>query len=903
MKILLNKKRSKTSVNKDSKVAVDLGNEMKKISDFSDSHVVDLYQLYLDERDASNKYRLIFTINPVCTNALFNTITEVVYKEGSSECQNLTGDAVFPGASSAISSQPVTRLQAIRDTEYSHPKLGGLTYLPGVDIFNNHLLRQNEFNCVMKRTSSGKGTTGMTYSYNEEDKELTQKASLTDVFNTIRDYQRDMSGNLVKKSFPGSDSTYLNPITGNPHLYQEADIMSFEDAFTSKIKEDNGWFGFYNPATLEIPVKKIDDKDIYINKLLNDRGACDFIDLFPDRSRFSFMPYQNPYRNRMEKNWEYCLTYAYKSTVYEVDDKGLETQELNPIVMGEEDGNGLRFRAVRRYLADSDKERILIQSIDAHHNLDSDSKVVLYYRIGNSVITTSKTIKVRGLGNLDGEFPGHYFSIDASDVPDWLNDETGLQPQIEGRFARIALGSPCKYYFRIHRRLPDYKNEINKLAFASNIYGDNVVQLIYLDDIDLTGIVDNFGRPLTDIYLTIVKSNKGHKEWYYGEGNGCKDDNVTRSRVFGKVTSGIDIPYEPGFSYDFNVRRLHNINLTGVPSSRDYVPDMNVAYDPPKPLEDDIQIDGREFFLGDLVEYSEIQYQETVLEPIYHRFNTAQRECVNFTDRDIIYDEIYMDDYEGSETGKTGSIADNFKCAEEKYNQGKIENSSGRVDYKEYPGNLLPEGYYYKPHYLVHVRDVSNSMSQSSDTQVALKDNKISIELNQTTVSFTTNGDFDLTLNDEIVVQNLDTKEVFEGVVISTIGDNEVTAGTYNKIGTTGDTTRFAVFKKTIGIPAYAARYPDTSGKYIWRTPLLPSQFASDSELYNRPFTNGAHYQHIGINFFLKRQDPYGDYDLNYDGGTLADANKLNNIKVLGAYNDDIYKRFDIINFGLPDIC
>ena len=863
MKILLNKRKSKTSVNKNSKMFVDLGNEMKKISDFSDSHTVDLYQLYLDEKDASNKYRLIFTINPLCTNVLFNAITEVVYKEGSDECKDLS-DGTFDDAVEAISNASVDRLQAIRDTEYSHPLLGGLTYLPGVDMFNNHLLRQNGLHCVQKRSGLyGQGP---------------------DVFNTIRDYQRKTDGTVVKKKFPGEDSTYSKPIIGVPHLYQEADIVDFEETFMTKIKEDKGWFGFYNPATLEIPVKKIGNTDVYINKLLNDRNACDFIDMFPGRDRFTFVPHRNPYRNnRLEKNWDYCLTYPYRSTIHMINGDGEDKESYNEIVSNEDGSvNGLRFIASRSYVTDSDRERVLIQSIDAHHNLDSNSKIILFYEVDGEQVKT-KEIRVRGLGNLDGEYPGYFFSIDAEDVRDWFDSDDKLKNNISGRLAKSVFGVPCKYYFRVHRRIPnlnnseenDFQNELNKLAFANNIYGDNIVQLIYLEDIDLTELVDNLGRPLTDIYLTIIKCNAGHKEWY--EENNKTSENITIARAFGKVTSGIDIPYESGFSKNYNVRRIHNINNPSTNVSQENIGLL--------PLEDDIQGSG-EFFLGDLVEFSVTQYQETILEEIYHRFNTAQRELENLKYEDIVFDEIVADDYDSN---PDGVFDDNFRC------ETKIYNKDGELNC---PGNLFPEGYYYKPHYRIHVKDISSTIAQSSDTQVPV-DNVVR---SGNRFTFICLADYDLTFGDAIVIQNLQTKECYEAIVTNMEDTVNITANTVGNYQSNDTDAQYVVFKKTIGIPGYAVRLPDTSGKYVWRAPVPPSTLGNDSELHNVPFTNGAHYHHIGINFFLRRQDPYGDYNLNYDGGVDVEKNKLNNIKIMGSYNEDIYNN-DIIQFGLLDIC
>ena len=48
-----------------------------------------------------------------------------------------------------------------------------------------------------------------------------------------------------------------------------------------------------------------------------------------------------------------------------------------------------------------------------------------------------------------------------------------------------------------------------KLAFAKNIYSDNLSQVVFTDDIKIKLLKDNLGRPLSDIYLTVLKNNAG----------------------------------------------------------------------------------------------------------------------------------------------------------------------------------------------------------------------------------------------------------------------------------------------------------------------------------------------------------------------------------------------------------
>ena len=121
-KILLEKNRSKYSVNTVKFLNLDL-NSKSRLLPFNDvTSRLSLNQLYLNERDNCNKFRMIFTVNPICSNVLFNSKTEVMRYEGSDNCtvlfKDITGDA-----GKSINSSRLDLLQAIRDTEYTHPDL------------------------------------------------------------------------------------------------------------------------------------------------------------------------------------------------------------------------------------------------------------------------------------------------------------------------------------------------------------------------------------------------------------------------------------------------------------------------------------------------------------------------------------------------------------------------------------------------------------------------------------------------------------------------------------------------------------------------------------------------------------------------------------------------------------
>ena len=121
---------------------------------------VDQYEVFEDERSKCEKYRLIVTVNPYCSNILFNSITELVQDEGDKK-QKLIFDTEgvnFPREGKEDPTpygkkDDVKRCDMIANTEYSKPEYN-ITYNCGFDIFNNHILRNKSFKMVNPPSSS-----------------------------------------------------------------------------------------------------------------------------------------------------------------------------------------------------------------------------------------------------------------------------------------------------------------------------------------------------------------------------------------------------------------------------------------------------------------------------------------------------------------------------------------------------------------------------------------------------------------------------------------------------------------------------------------------------------------------------------------------------------------------------
>ena len=86
LNILLEKNKSKNSVNVENFVNLDLTSKSRLLPYNDISDTLNLTKLYQQERDESTKYRLLFTVNPICSNVLYNMRTEVVREEGSDDC-------------------------------------------------------------------------------------------------------------------------------------------------------------------------------------------------------------------------------------------------------------------------------------------------------------------------------------------------------------------------------------------------------------------------------------------------------------------------------------------------------------------------------------------------------------------------------------------------------------------------------------------------------------------------------------------------------------------------------------------------------------------------------------------------------------------------------------------------
>jgi hypothetical protein len=430
---------------------------------------------------------------------------------------------------------------------------------------------------------------------------------------TISNPLFNLNDSLFLDKFTWSGFNYEDPIT---HDFRFNNSI-YSNVVNKYLKEKDGWFGYFDPD-------------------VSKSGLCNYFDMEPKRERFSFIPDIAPYNGTNMspvKNWELTITYpASVDSGHTIVNNGLLIIDATPVVV-----------ATRTMTA---------FGMPCLHNLNVGDIV----RISGTTGYNGDHVVVRtGLDN--GDLKSYYFVLD---LP-----PTGTITPIS-RMKRMFGGVESTYYFRKFRKIQtrntsvieqdDY--ETYNLAFSENYYYDNINQFVFNEDINVSGLTDNLGRPLSQLYLTIIKTDS------HG--------------VFTNVSSGIETPYIPILNTSSTAT-----HLLAVPAINKIHNGGLLPFTSHTPLETNVTFtNGNADFYGDLVDYNPNQLTETVLADVSHRFNTVNRQ----SSPNMTY------------VVNLGTNAPNLTPA-----------TTATV-------SLGPrqEGYFYKAHHLIRIREFSTYVEQGN---------------------------------------------------------------------------------------------------------------------------------------------------------------------------------------------
>lgn len=1029
--IIRNSKMSVDSVDVERNVTFDINQSSSFLNDTDIKSVIDLNEQYLKERNACKDYRLILTVKPYCTNVLFNTCTECVFNEGSDDMDVVMEDDTIDAKTMAIigdkikgKKNNVTIYDMVRNTEYSREGIG-FEYHPGLDIFNNHIIRNKSYRIV-----------------NDYNKTLNRNA-----FNTISDTMRYADGSTLKRCCRLSVE---NSTMKDKHLYDKDDILPFYtgEAISENLREQDGWFGFYNTSV--ISAKSVGGKDMDISRVINSKSNCEFIDMYPDRTLFSFIPKYNQHRNRLEYNWDYAITYAFESTTtYHVcentGNEGCKDVEKDFNLIQNGGVNAIATITVEYRKLPNGSGAIFFRSA-VKHNLKPMDKVYIYFDENEDGYDWHKSCKsylVSGIGDINHKEQDYYFYITDLDlleeifctpylcdinpqqanhtygawnyvrdyfyteyvpnkVPDFdenkitrvdqlvkygsqvyiatqehtgmwdsshfevfdvnsaveYPDEVEIDGKFEGgltniptandwfikvkdtdvpnaryfilcnhdrnieydgstdaflfiqdiinnaftnndeypltnpkdrrtddevntnnevnqtmlgefsdyisiRFAKTNGNYNCNYYVRKFKKIPGVNgitldNETYQLAFSDTIYGDKIAQTVFTDSINVSGLKDNLGRDLTEVFFTIIKTNRGHTKWYgdndadsTGDQNPYNDPDIEYSHCFGSVTCGFDLSKEIDDTLNVRMTRgdYYDVTLINPGATKQTIPNN---HETDGFSTKDIKIDD-EWFYGDIVEFCPWTCEETVLSDVCFRFNTEQRDRLVGDDVNFHFDEILSDDYDDA----------GFKVT---------TYGVKRITYR-------PEGYYYKPHYRIKLRDLSPVIQGYHPYISVLEAIPIQIDgiyiLVRCTLKHNLDKDSKVLLRDTTTTNTtewwLDVVYVVDdyNFVMTTIPRTDPNYVDWTFICYYINNNQYTLRAQNKDIPEKAARLGVNT--FVWRNAMDVLDITNvDSDVNNYVFANNSIYIDKCFNFYLKRQDPYKVNGLYFDGSACV---------------------------------
>lgn len=972
-KLFQQKNKSKVSINKEQSLAINFKGSERLLPSFNLYSTINSIEVYNNERYNCNTIRLNCVIKPYCSNVLFNPFTEIVQNEGSNSaiCLNfetgLTGvtqDKLiykeiehFNGTDNYVATEITDKSKeatliynSIDDTQLSSTKVGNFIYHCGLDFLNNHVLRNNTFKTVTP---------------------LEEMVTTRHNFNTLSDYHRHYDGSVISGDttvvgdrnflFNTDDKGKSHPYM--MHLYEADDVLTFKNAFKQRVVEENGWFGFINKGKIKIyDSKRNDNRLLDISKPINNAEGCEFIDFYPTRDLFYFTPKYNTYRHRIEKNWNYLLTYP--SSIHR-DYDGVKIPFINDEIKG---------GALRIFLAnESFENNIMFYSMSKHGLVEGD--YVNIYKDNELIIHNLKVMKVYNeydfMTNKNGYSLGSQYDVESNNEPKTdVNGTTTYKFKndfvyyydlnsnfMSFSFKKLKDGNEVDYYVKILSRMPNWKfsdkkvtkkliydddvtnatkkgllerhqivdetndsvkrnngdtnvfeSHVSKLAFAKTIYNDDVSEIIFTDDINIDFLQDNLKRPLTELFLTVIKNNKGYNEWYTEEN--VTNQAIEYSHCFDVVTCGFylnkkmyDINKINGDNAYLSDAKLlchaedttkHpfsglNTSLINVRICRDgMVQDDDDKYYKWKGDETDDVVNYYKNinFYGDLYSYCHETCEEELIQTIDYRFNTWQREHNDTKRRHLNWCDINKDDYD---TNSYSEVNDFLLCKS--------------LDIKS-----LYEGYYYQGNYRIPIKTFASDLEIQAPKMFNLRKLEKSGEtsnvflINTFETNFLEDNDYFILYKKPCVDEDVDLDETITAIkfkVLKTRSLKEFVCE-LSESDLNNEQKDFLVklnnfkleykhyikvLKPDITIPDYAELLLNGTCQYVWRY-ILPNGFdeRNYSNIETYPFTNDALYVMKPINLYLKRQNPdlsnnltnneYGDFNIKGNFKDVLDENK-----------------------------
>ena len=360
---------------------------------------------------------------------------------------------------------------------------------------------------------------------------------------------------------------------------------------SSDIFETDGWIGFYNDELDETALQFNDNKS----------ALCEFIPFDPGYDRLRILDSDG------------IPNYLFKIT-YPFENKDISLIRNSPKTL--KDG----IPVIEKFMINLNGRKYVGFKTAINHGLSVNDEISLLNFIDNTLPPTlglnQITYRVFKLGNQTNDLKFRTFIVDVD--PDEIGITVGVST-----IKRIVQDKPSKYYVRRFKSLTSastgatggvyYKDyDIYPAAFGTSYYNDKVASFNFKKDVDVRGLTDNLGRPLTELYFTTIKNDSDtditsiNSQYWINQQSGLPAQ--FKDRFWTRIVAG--------YETENNININYNIRSFGDPTYNGNTYHTNID-------------ESDETFDGDIVEYNESELLERRLELVYHRVNTIYREHLN----------------------------------------------------------------------------------------------------------------------------------------------------------------------------------------------------------------------------------------------------------------------------------
>ena len=356
---------------------------------------------------------------------------------------------------------------------------------------------------------------------------------------------------------------------------------------SSSIFEKDGWVGSYNDEPNEDEIQFNDNKS----------ALCEFFPFDPGYDRLKMLD--------SDESSNYLLKIVYpfntKDIVLVKNNSNISLKDGVPIIdKFTIELNGRLYTGFRTPM---------------NHGLNVGDRIKLFNFVDNTPNNTlnlnTQIYRVFKLGNQTNDNKLRTFVIDVNPLD--INFNLGTST-----IKRSVSGKLSSYYVRQFKSLTssDYKDyDLYPAAYGVTYFNDEVVAFNFKNDIDVSNLVDNLGRPISELYFSIIKNDNDSNPSSINSQYWLTQQQTLpppyNTRFWTKISAGYEL--ENDASVNYNIRSYGDQNYVG----STYYENIDES--------DDI-------FDGDIVEYNENELLERRIENVYHRINTVYREYLNSID-------------------------------------------------------------------------------------------------------------------------------------------------------------------------------------------------------------------------------------------------------------------------------